>query len=699
MVSGPRWLNRSVGRNVLRHLFRHRGKSTSRLLCRRGLSTELLEGRTLLDADLAIFKLDDPDPVGAGSNLTYTLTVRNLGLSDAANVVVTDELPPGVSFVSAVTSQGLCSEEGGTVACHIDMIGGGGIVSETGSGAVIIDGGDRDDHGFVQAGEDAEFGTEDDLNESTDDDEIVTLGLASGSAGIGGSATITIVVNVPLETINGTVLTNRATATSSTADSNLENNEATEQTTVAGGVEEPPDIVVQSFASGGAGQLGQLRIDYEILDSIVPEFAFGILNSTGAFAAGGDLEVGPRISVTNPADRTVGSHSILFDGLPYAVSIADLDVSFVLAVADIGMTVLETDETNNDANFVGVFHRPASAAPLVVRGRDDTDRNTGDDPADDLLFRTVGGKGGFDVEISGSFGIMQVPAAEVSEIRVLGLGGDDRIDGACGVSQPLLARGGTGDDMITSTRGGGDLFGEEDDDRLASCEGNDHLDGGEGRDTADFGAALTGVIVNLPARVATSDSDDRLVEIENILGSTHPDHITGDEQDNFLFGDSGADTIFGGTGSDTIDGGSSDDELHGDNGIANQGDDDLMNGSGGNDQVIGDGGHDTIFGGIGNDFLCGHFGDDSIWGEDGDDTVIGDQGDDHLSGGANDDLVLGGDGMDSVFGNDGDDILSGGRDRDLIDAGDGTDIIFGNRRQDTIILTRRRRRGDRVLPE
>jgi uncharacterized repeat protein (TIGR01451 family) len=52
-------------------------------------------------ADLSIVKTDSPDPVVAGTNLTYTLTVDNTGPSDALNVVVSDVVPAGTTFVSA----------------------------------------------------------------------------------------------------------------------------------------------------------------------------------------------------------------------------------------------------------------------------------------------------------------------------------------------------------------------------------------------------------------------------------------------------------------------------------------------------------------------------------------------------------------------------------------------------------------------
>ena len=79
-------------------------------------------------ADLSITKVDSPDPVVAGANLTYTLTVANSGPSDAVAVQVVDVLPVGVSFVSASSGQGACSEVGGTVTCSLGTVASGGIV-------------------------------------------------------------------------------------------------------------------------------------------------------------------------------------------------------------------------------------------------------------------------------------------------------------------------------------------------------------------------------------------------------------------------------------------------------------------------------------------------------------------------------------------------------------------------------------------
>jgi uncharacterized repeat protein (TIGR01451 family) len=58
------------------------------------------------EVDLAIAKRDDPDPVTAGTLLTYTLVVTNNGPSDGTGVTVADSLPGGVSYDSHAETQG-----------------------------------------------------------------------------------------------------------------------------------------------------------------------------------------------------------------------------------------------------------------------------------------------------------------------------------------------------------------------------------------------------------------------------------------------------------------------------------------------------------------------------------------------------------------------------------------------------------------
>ena len=74
------------------------------------------------DAAVTVTKSDQPDPVVAGTNLTYTITVNNAGPSDALDVRLSDVLPAGTTFVS-YSGTGIfqpanaCTQTGNTVTC------------------------------------------------------------------------------------------------------------------------------------------------------------------------------------------------------------------------------------------------------------------------------------------------------------------------------------------------------------------------------------------------------------------------------------------------------------------------------------------------------------------------------------------------------------------------------------------------------
>ncbi len=76
--------------------------------------------------DLSVSSLDSPEPAPLASNLFYTVTVRNNGPTNATSTVVTDRLPAGVNFVSAVSSQGSCSHAAGVVTCNLGTVSRGG---------------------------------------------------------------------------------------------------------------------------------------------------------------------------------------------------------------------------------------------------------------------------------------------------------------------------------------------------------------------------------------------------------------------------------------------------------------------------------------------------------------------------------------------------------------------------------------------
>ena len=75
-------------------------------------------------ADLAITKTDNPDPVNAGDQLYYTLTVTNNGPNDVPNASITDTLPVQVTFVT--DDRGICTEAPvGTLTCALGAVANG----------------------------------------------------------------------------------------------------------------------------------------------------------------------------------------------------------------------------------------------------------------------------------------------------------------------------------------------------------------------------------------------------------------------------------------------------------------------------------------------------------------------------------------------------------------------------------------------
>ncbi len=127
-------------------------------------------------ADLSITKSDDPDPVVAGANLTYTINVSNSGPSTAVNVVVSDLLPATLSIVSVNATGG--------GSCNAGIPGSVPTVCTFAS-------------------------------------------LVNGAGGV-----MTIVAHVGSSVPAGTILSNNASVSSDTADNNNANNLATTTTTV-----------------------------------------------------------------------------------------------------------------------------------------------------------------------------------------------------------------------------------------------------------------------------------------------------------------------------------------------------------------------------------------------------------------------------------------------------------------------------------
>jgi uncharacterized repeat protein (TIGR01451 family) len=70
-------------------------------------------------ADLQLTMTDAPDPVLLTQTLTYSLFLTNRGPNVASNIVISDVLTASLTFISAQTTHGACTNNGNSVGCII----------------------------------------------------------------------------------------------------------------------------------------------------------------------------------------------------------------------------------------------------------------------------------------------------------------------------------------------------------------------------------------------------------------------------------------------------------------------------------------------------------------------------------------------------------------------------------------------------
>ena len=227
--------------------------------------------------------------------------------------------------------------------------------------------------------------------------------------------------------------------------------------------------------------------------------------------------------------------------------------------------------------------------------------------------------------------------------------------------------------------------------------------------------------------------------IENAIGGSGANTMSGNEADNRLAGGAGDDSLLGLAGNDTLDGGEGGDSLTGGAGA------DMLDGGAGSDTaayedaglvgvevdlaggiaVDGNGdpdsltGIENVSGGAGDDTLTGDDGANILWGNGGADQLAGGAGDDHFFGGTGDDTITGGAGFDrlsyldapdaivanlatgtiadglgfidqvadieAVEGSVYDDVIAGGSAAEELSGADGADTLTGLGGNDTLI--------------
>ncbi|HYC90856.1 MAG TPA: endonuclease/exonuclease/phosphatase family protein [Thermoanaerobaculia bacterium] len=280
-------------------------------------------------ADVSIAKTDSPDPVNAGGDITYTITVTNAGPTNAASASMSDTLPAGTTFVSVSAPAGW--------TCTTPAVGAGGTVSCT----------------------NPSFAT--------------------------GSAVFSLVARVAAATTPGTVITNTATVSSTTADPNLGNESATTTTSVVS----PANVsgtktVTGTFVPGGS-------ITYTIVltnngpstqgDNPGDEFVDVLpasLTLVSATATGGT-------AVATPATRTVTWNGSLASGASVTITIN----ATIRSDATPGTSVANQGTINYDADGNGTNESTRQTDSPAAPGSADATTFTVTAPAEFAAIPTL----------------------------------------------------------------------------------------------------------------------------------------------------------------------------------------------------------------------------------------------------------------------------------------------------------------------
>jgi uncharacterized repeat protein (TIGR01451 family) len=645
----------------------------------------------LPSVDLAVTKTDSPDPVLAGTNLTYTVTVTNAGPSDAQTVQLTDAIPANTTFVSAMQTSGPA------FTLMTPPAGGTGTVTAT-----------------------------------------------AATLAAGATATFTLVVNVNATALQGSTITNTSTVSSSTTDTNAANNSDTETTSVNAQADlsvvkvDTPDPVAAganltytiTVTNAGPGTAQNVLLTDAIpanttfvafttptgwTTATPPAGGTGAVTATQTtFAAGAtatftlivNVNVGtPQAATINNTATVAGATtdpvganntdtetttvtgtsaqvdvSVTKDDSPDPVE-AGANLTYTITVTNAGPSAAQgvtlSDEIPVGTTFVSLV-APAgwttTTPPVGVAGTVFATNPSVASGATDVFTLVVSVDAtlpdGFllsntatVVVSSGDSNLANNSDTETTDVGTLGLPECEVITlnspGTSGTAtlEDDADNPGTGVLIVTGTAGNDVIVVEPRPGNRSQIRVLRN-----GRVIGTFNSADVQHIVAFGLA-----GNDKIIVNATLL---QPATLFGDAGNDYLYGAKGADGLEGGSGVDRLFGGSGNDTLCGGEG------NDFVYGQAGNDFAGGDAGNDKVFGEAGNDFLLGNDGNDFVFGGTGNDRMFGQAGNDQVFGEAGNDIGVGGDGNDKLFGGSGRDVLIGG---------DGLDTLFGEGQDDILV--------------
>ena len=218
-------------------------------------------------ADVSVVKTASPNPVTAGSNITYTITVSNSGPDTAGSVTVTDNLPATTTFVSCNST-------------------GGGVCGGSGNNRTVT------------------FAT----------------------MGSGTSAVITLVTQVNCNIANGITITNTATVSSVTPDSNTGNNSSMASVTA----NNPAPMISptsQSFPAPGGNGSFDLTIPAGCPWMAVSNAPWIMITSGASGTGNGTISY--SVGVNNTGNPRMGTISVA--GLTFTVNQSNVNCTYSIS--------------------------------------------------------------------------------------------------------------------------------------------------------------------------------------------------------------------------------------------------------------------------------------------------------------------------------------------------------------------------------
>ncbi len=368
--------------------------------------------------------------------------------------------------------------------------------------------------------------------------------------------------------------------------------------------DDPSTLDLRVFDDAGVWKVRDIDTGWVLNGALNPNTGASETYFTQPFRNPGDLD---HTSITGGL-ATIGQEFQAWEDLRNLGDRDFNDIMFQLTLS-CGLGVPGGDLLMGGDGNDTIFGNEEQDTLLGGAGDDDLRGNAGNDSLDggegDDVLRgggggdTLDGGAGSDTVHGGDGGDLILGGGSVEDDRYNGDGGSDTVSyegetedvlvdlgagaaSGAGIGNDALdsienAVGGSGNDTLIGSDADNQLSGNDGDDLLSGTGGNDTLDGGAGNDTVGYETTTAGVTVDLGAGTASGPEidTDSLADIENALGGSGDDSLSGSGAGNLLAGNAGDDTLDGGAGNDTLEGGDGEDLI-----LSGDGDDLLTGGAG-----------------------------------------------------------------------------------------------------------------------